>query len=56
MRCVFERLGLDEHFDQVRGHRTAAGLAGTVLVMAANRADGAAVTTLDRTTRAPTSA
>lgn len=37
VRAVFERLGLDEHFDQVRGHRTAARLADTVFVMVANR-------------------
>ena len=34
---VFERLGLEQHFAQVRGHRTAAGLADTVFVMVANR-------------------
>ena len=37
VHAVFVRLGLDEHFGRVRGHRTSANLADTVFVMVANR-------------------
>ncbi len=37
VRAVFERLGLDEHFDQVGGRRRSGRLSDTVFVMVANR-------------------
>ena len=37
VRAVFERLGLDEHFDDVGGRRRSGRLSDTVFVMVANR-------------------